>query len=181
MKIKTIILLFLCLLLAGCKGDTYSKQIQQENKIIDNYITREGIHILSEEPALKHGQSWGAKDYVALEGYDHLYFHLSSPVDTLAKKISAGDHVNLRYIKYGLGTYSDTVSRWTTDDAGEPIDLVVGDYSDTESCVGWHLAIIHMGYSGAECKIICPSTAGFSADNSSVTPYGYDIKITKRK
>ncbi len=181
MKNKITILLLVFVALAACKGNTYSKQIRQEAKEIDNYISRHNINILKEEPKLGHGERWAEKDYIALEGYDHLYFHLSSPIDTNAAKITAGDNINLRYRKYGLGTYTDTVSTWTTDDAGEPIDLVVGDYANTESCMGWHIAILHMGYSGAEGKIICPSTAGFSDDNSSVTPYGYDIKISKRK
>jgi FKBP-type peptidyl-prolyl cis-trans isomerase len=49
--------------------------------------------------------------------------------------------------------------------------------STSNTCSGWQIALQHMKHSGAECKIICPSKLGFTDQNSSVTPYGYDMKI----
>ena len=180
MKTYSIYFLFFIALLCSCKGNTYSKQIKKENKKIENYLSREGIRVLGSEPEVAQGERWGEKDFIALEGYDNLYYHLSSPVDTNAAALIAGDRINVRYRRYGLDAYTDTVSYWTTDDAGEPITLIVGDASATNSCAAWRLAIIRMGRSGYECRIICPSTAGFTEDNASVTPYVYDLKVTKR-
>jgi hypothetical protein len=171
----------LAVALCGCKGNTYSKLIKKEKKKIENYMSREGIRVLGEAPDVKHGEKWGEKDYIALEGYDNLYFHLSSAIDTNAVRLIAGDKVNVRYRKYGMDAYTDTISYWTTDDGGEPISLIVGDVPGVNSCQAWRLAILRMGRSGYECRIICPSTAGFSDDNASVTPYVYDLKISKRQ
>ncbi len=164
----------------GCSGNTYSKQIRQEKKLIDSYIARHNINVIYEEPKLSHGQKWGENDFLAVEGYDDLYFHLSSPIDTTAELLPNGTRVNLRYRKYGLDVYTDTVSCWNTDDQGDPVQLSVGTV-DNNSCTAWHVALRKMGRSGAECKIICPSTVGFMEDNASVTPYCYEMKVTKRK
>ncbi|MBQ7191468.1 MAG: DUF4827 family protein [Paludibacteraceae bacterium] len=184
MKTKTLTLIALitvsiCMLIS-CKGQTYSKQIKREKKKIENYISREGIRVLRNAPDVKNGERWGEKDYIALDGYDYLYYHLTSPVDSTATPLVAGDRINIRYRKYGLDAYTDTISYWTTDDGGDPITLVLGDATATNSCPAWHLAILEMGRSGYECRIICPSTAGFTNDNASVTPYVYDLKVTKR-
>lgn len=176
----TFLLIALTITIAGCKGNTYSKLIKKEKKKIERYMSREGLRVLSSAPDVAHGEKWGEKDYIALDGYDYLYYHLSSPVDTNATRLALGDRINLRYRKYGLDAYTDTISYWTTDDGGEPITLVVGSTAANISCEGWRLAILQMGRSGSECRIICPSTAGFSEDNASVTPFVYDLKITKR-
>lgn len=177
-----LLLLLPCLLLlTGCKGNTYSKLLKQEKKVIDNYISRMDINVIDNAPKLAQGQCWGDKDYLSMPKYDNFYFHLVSPVDTTREKIVTGDIVNVRFRKYTLNEYGDTISYWTTDDAGDPLTFTVGTTATNNSCIGWHMAIMQMKYSGSECKIICPSTIGFDDDNSSVTPYGYDLKVTKRK
>ena len=74
----------------GCSGNTYSKQIRQERKLINSYIARHNINVIHEEPNLTHGQKWGENDYLAVEGYDDLYFHLSSAIDTTAELLPTG-------------------------------------------------------------------------------------------
>jgi len=175
------IMIFLAFFMVGCKGNTYSKLLKKEQKKIKNYISRMDIRIVSSTPDVKQGESWPEKDYISMPTYEYFYFHLSTPLDTLRDVIHAGDVVNVRYRKYGLDSYTDTISCWTTDDAGEPITFTVGSTADYNTCPAWNAAILQMKYSGSECKIICPSTAGFDADNSSVTPYGYDLRVTKRK
>jgi len=184
---KTTRNLSLCLLtavfaasLCGCSGNTYSRQIKQEKKLINSYIARHNINVIHEEPQLTHGQRWAENDYLAVEGYDDFYFHLSSAIDTTAELLPNGTRVNLRYRKYGLDIYTDTVNCWNTDDQGDPIRLSVGTV-DSYSCTAWHVAMMKMKRSGAECKIICPSTVGFMDDNATVTPYCYEMKVTKRK
>lgn len=168
----------------GCKDSstTYSELLKAEKQLITNYIARQHIQILKAEPEVKHGERWGEDEYVAMPSYENFYFHLSSTVDTTAEKLTAGDKINIRYRRYSLDMYADTVSYWTTDDGGDPIVVTLNPLlGDNSTCIAWHMAIDKMGYSGAVCKIICPSTAGFSEDNSSVKPYVYELKATKRK
>lgn len=161
----------------GCTSNTYSKLRDREKQLIDSYMRRQGLRVLKSMPDVAQGAKWDEKDYVALEEYDQLYFHLVSAVDT-TRKLEAGDKVNVRFRKYSLDVYADTISYWTTDDAGEPIRLTIGSTSGTFNCSGWKAAILAMGQEG-ECKIICPSVYGTSDDNSSVTPYCYDLKVTR--
>ena len=115
------IMIFLALFMVGCKGNTYSKLLKKEQKKIKNYISRMDIRVVSSAPDVKQGESWPEKDYISMPTYEYFYFHLSTPLDTLRDVIHAGDVVNVRYRKYGLDSYTDTISCWTTDDAGEPI------------------------------------------------------------
>jgi hypothetical protein len=171
----------LCLMLfCGCSGNTYSKQIREEKKLINSYIQKQGIRVLNEAPDVAHGQHWNEKDYVAVEGYDNFYYHLTTAADTTAADLTNGTRINLRYRKYGLTAYADTVNCWTTDDQGDPVQITLGTLGNN-SCSAWHIAIRKMGHSGAECRIICPSTIGFTEDNATVTPYVYDLKATRRR
>ncbi len=181
MKSKHIVL-FCVLLMAvcsACTGNTYSKQRQKEKTLIDAYISRLGLITQTSMPSIPQGESWDKNLYVELPGYDQLYFHLSSPVDS-TRLIAAGDKVNVRFRKYSLDIYADTISYWTTDDAGEPLTLTVGSTSGTFNCAGWQAAILSMGYEG-ECTIICPSVYGPTEDNATVTPYCYDLRVVRKR
>ena len=57
-----------------------------------------------------------------------------------------------------------------------PYEFQYGDLSSCEA-VGWHEAVRLMKYSDSECEIIVPSKQGFEADEMSVTPYVYILKI----
>ncbi len=182
MKIYRVIsLLLLALLCYSCANNTYSELRKSENRLIDSYIKRYGLRVASTMPNVPQGQYWDKDLYVTLTNYDNLYFHLNSKVDsTAAHAIILGDKVNVRFRKYTLDTYADTISYWTTDDAGEPITLTVGSTSGDYNCTGWQAAIMAMAYEG-ECTIICPSVYGTSADNSAVKPYCYDLRVTKKR
>ena len=162
--------------LSSCKQNSYAQQLKDEKKLIADFIEREHINVIYEEPA---DGVWGEKDYLDLksEGYDNLYFHLVSVGDTLTPAIIKGDKVVLRYRRYTLDVNPDTVSYWTTAQTGYPKEFTyMTDF--TEACAGWHYAIKHMRYTDSEAKIINPSKLGFSdAEQATVTPYGYDLKI----
>ncbi|MCR4663986.1 MAG: DUF4827 domain-containing protein [Paludibacteraceae bacterium] len=179
MKKAVILLAAIAVIAAGCTTNTYSKLRTKEKNLIDSYISRQGIHVVKSMPDVQQGEKWNEKDYLALEEYDQLYFHLVSAVDT-TRELAAGDKVNIRFRKYSLDVYADTISYWTTDDAGEPIQMTIGSTSGTYNCTGWQAAILAMKQEG-ECKIICPSVYGVSDDNSTVTPYCYDLRVTKVK
>lgn len=155
----------------GCNDNTYSDDLKEEKKQIENFIKRQGITITNEEPT-----EWKTNLYWQVPDYDDFYFHLVSPGDTTSAEIETKDIVLLRYRQYTLDAYADTVSCWTTLDTPYPVELQYM-VSSNASCTAWQLALKYMKYSGAECKIICPSKLGFIEQNSSVIPYGYDMKI----
>ena len=91
-------------------------------------------------------------------------------------EIEAGDVIVMRYKQFELTENADTLSYWTTLDQAYPLELHYLNFVDCES-VGWHLAVKYMKYPYSECQIIQPSKLGFSAEQNSVTPYGYIMRI----
>ena len=43
-------ILVLLIIATGCNNNTYSKELKQEQKLIDNYIRRNNIHPLKAQP-----------------------------------------------------------------------------------------------------------------------------------
>lgn len=165
------LLLSIVFILVGCNNNTYSDDLKEEQKLIENFIQRQGIQVVTEEP-----KEWKENVYWKLPDYDNYYFHLVNPGDTASAELEAKDKVLLRYRQYTLEAYADTISNWTTLDNPNPVELQYM-VSSSSSCTGWQIALQYMKHSDAECKIICPSKLGFSDQNSSVIPYGYDMKI----
>lgn len=157
--------------LSSCNNNTYSDDLKAEQELIENFIKRQGITVVTEEPA-----EWKDNIYWKIPDYDNYYFQLVAPGDTASAELEAKDRVLLRYIQYTLEAYADTMRFWNTEDLPEPIELQYM-VSTNESCSGWQIALQHMKHSGAECKIICPSKLGFTDQNNNVIPYGYDMKI----
>jgi len=169
------------ILLAGMAGLTactsataYSTQLKNEKKLIADYIKRNNITIIYEEPAY---DQWGENEYLEVE--DYCYFHLTQMGDTTTDELETGDNVEMRYRKYTLNVNSDTISYWTSNDASHPVEFQY-NISSNQACNAWHLALKCMRYTGSEGKLICPSKLGFNEDGSSVTPYGYDLKFKVR-
>ena len=171
-KIVFLLLAGLALSMVGCKSNTYSNLRKKEKKLIKNYINRKGLNIIKSEPSESY--VWGEKDYYQVEGYDELYFHLRRRGDSI--KVVAKDVIVTRYKKFDLTENPDTLSYWTTMEQAHPYEF---QYADLNTCeaVGWHEAVRLMKYSDSECEIIVPSKQGFEADEMSVTPYVYIMKI----
>lgn len=170
-KISTYLVLFIGFILAGCNNNTYSNALKEEQKLIENFIARQGIKVVTEEPT-----EWEDNVYWKIPDYDDFYFHLAEVGDTTKAALEVKDIVLLRYIQYTLDAYADTTRFWNSDDQPEPVNLQYMVSTDA-SCAGWQIALQYMKYSGAECKIICPSKLGFTDQNSNVIPYGFDMKI----
>lgn len=170
-KISIYILLFIGVALASCNNNTYSNALKEEQKLIENFIARQGIKVVTEKPT-----EWGDKVYWKVPDKDNYYFHLVEMGDTTKPALEAKDKVNLRYIQYTLDAYADTTRFWNSDDQPKPTELQYMVYTES-TCEGWQIALEHMQYTGAQCKIICPSKLGFTNQNSNVIPYGYDMKI----
>ena len=176
----------MALVAISCSSNTYSRLRDQEDRLIANYISRNGLKILSEEPQADH--IWGEKEYYKVSGYDNFYYHqivrgdsvridsTDAAVDTVDLTIDPNALIVLRYKKFGLTENADTLSYWTTLDQAYPVEFHYGNTSECE-CVAWHLAIKLMKYPDSQCEIIVPSKLGFSDEQTSVTPYVYILKI----
>ena len=149
------ILLLLASVVCSCNKNVYSELLKEEEKLIESFIARQGIQIVEEMPTTM--AEWGEKVYWKVPDYDNFYFHLVDEGDTISAELEAKEREktgikNLR-IKFQYMINS------------------------SESCTGWQVALKYMKHHNSQCKIICPSKLGFEEENSSVTPYGYDLKI----
>ena len=160
------------MVLSGCQSNTYSSLRNKEVKLIENFISRNNLNILTEEPAEDY--VWGEKDYYKVADTDDMYFHLRKRGDST--KVVVNDVIVTRYKKFDLTENADTLSYWTTLEQPHPYEFTYGNLSSCES-EGWHIAVQLMRYSESECEVIIPSKLGFDADQMSVTPYGYIMHI----
>ncbi len=174
--INILTILVVALSSVACvSSNSYAKALEAEKELVADYIKREKINILHEIP---EDGKWGEKDYVEID--DYLYFHLSYVGDTASNdSVEVGMGINLRYRRYTLDVYADTVSYWSVIEAPTPIEFTYGT-SSSNTCSGWLKALPYMKYNNSEAKIICPSKMGFSEEQSTVTPYGYDLKLQLR-
>ena len=184
---KTILLLLIgmAMIATSCNSNTYSRLRDKEDKLIKNYLSRNNINVLTEEP--DEDYVWGEKDYYKVSGYDDLYFHLRKQGDT-TYTVKVNDVIVARYKKFELTEDPDTVSYWTTLDQAHPYEFYYGITSGTSDgytsiceSIGWHEAVRLMKHPRAECEVIVPSKQGFSDDETSVTPYVYIIRIVQIK
>ncbi len=159
------------MMFTSCRGNSYSNQLKSEKKQIDAYMKLHKLNIIHEEPDY---DKWGEKDYLQLS--DYCYFHLTVMGDTTTETVETKDKINLRYKKFTLTANSDTLSYWNTNELPDPIEFQY-NVSSAAACTGWHRAIEKMKYTGSEGILICPSKLGFQNDASTVTPYGYILKI----
>ena len=172
------ILLIFATIISGCNRNVYSEELKAEKQLIDNFIARQGIIVVDKEPTSI--EEWGEKVYWKVPDYDNFYFHLVEPGDTASAELEAKETILLRFMRYTLDEYADTLSMWGTLESAKPITFQYMVASDM-ACTGWQVALKYMKYHNSQCKIICPSKLGFSEENSSVTPYGYDLKIKIKK
>ena len=183
-KIQVILLGMVLLVAYGCNNNIYSEQLKRERKLIESFIARHNLQIVDTLPA---DDAWGDNVYYKVPDYDNFYFHMVELGDTTYvnfgdsvcrdnAELQAGEIVLLRFDRYTLDEPSDTVWFSSTLDSADPVKLQYMVNSEN-SCTGWQVALKYMKYHESQCKIICPSKMGFSTENSTVTPYGYDLKI----
>lgn len=175
---KTILYLAAAAAIITCLGSckrsatSYATQLKAEKKLIEQYIKKNNITIIHEEPAY---DQWKPGEYLELA--DYCYFCLTQMGDTTSDELGRYDQFNLRYRKYELTTDADTISFWNTNESAYPEQYTLSTlYSKSEAM---YYAVQKLKYTGAEGKLICPSKLGEKA--SIVTPYGYDLKIQIRR
>lgn len=151
--------------------DTYAELLKKESKLIDEYIKRNNINVLTSFPKV-----WGENDYVLTES--GLYFHLvdsGSGLDTLEIK----DKVIPRYKQYTLGVEPDTISNWSTIHGLYPKTYTFG--AQGQPSEAFQEAFRYMKKNESQAKLIVPSKIGESQNLRSVTPLGYHLKIQIQK
>ncbi|MCQ2330110.1 MAG: DUF4827 domain-containing protein [Paludibacteraceae bacterium] len=169
---KRLIIRLLCVvfglfLLCGCEQATsYSKQLEEEERLIDQWLKRNNITLLKEFP----------QDSL-FQNNEMYYFEESIYYQLLEKgtgdDMQAGDVIVLRYRCSTLDENAIVEDYWTTQDRPYPNEIVYG--SLVNSCKGWNKAFELMRKSGAHARIIVPSKQGF--DDSQVIPYVYEMQI----
>ena len=151
---------------------TFAQQLDDEQALINAYIKRNNINVVTTMPT---NNIW-AKDgkdiyYKSTSG---LYFHLvdsGSRVDTATLQLKGT--VIPRYKQYYLTLTPDTISNWSTIDYPYPPEFVYGDM--TQSSKAFQEAVWYMRKNGSQAKLIVPFLLG--SDVNSSTPYAYILKI----
>jgi len=169
-------LAFLTSLLAtSCSNTkTYAELLKEEKNLIDAYVKRNNIEVVSTFPANTAWNNNGRDVYVLTKS--GLYFHMVNAGNLISNDtLMLKNIVVPRYKEYTLGVVADTISNWSTIDYAEPSSFTYGDL--TLSCKAFHEAASYMKRNDTQAKIIVPSSIGFNADLLTVTPKAFEIKI----
>ena len=180
MKLFSKLFLFLIVIavvFSSCSNNvTYAEQLKAEKELIADYIKRDSIKVVTEFPTKF---PWDKNVYVLTKS--GMYFRLveegdkTNPADSLVKN----DLVVPRFYQYTLNTVSDTISNWNTIDYPLPTTFYYKDL--TQVCKGWHEAVSYMKYNNSRARFILYSKLGFTSNDNSVIPYGFDMKIKIQK
>ena len=85
MKTKIVFILLVVALFTACKrNNVYSELLKAERNLIEEYMQRQGISVVTEEPT-----EWKEHVYWQLPDYDNIYFHLVDQGDTTQAAIEA--------------------------------------------------------------------------------------------
>ena len=164
------------MIISSCKNDeTYAELLKSEKEVIEAYIKRNNINVLS---AFPKDSIWKENDYVLTSS--GLYFHLVSQGDLTSKDtLELKDKVVPRFKQYTLDLSSDTTSNWSTIDYPRPAVFVYGDPNPMNKA--FQEAASYMKRNDSEAKLIVTSKIGFNEYLKTVTPLGYDFKIKIQK
>lgn len=166
---KMLLLTLPLLAMLGCESSTsYSKLLEKEEKLIDDYIARQGIEVLDEFPA---DSVFGPNQYYHFP--DGIYIQLISKGE--GEEMNSGRKIVVRFIQSTLDVYPTVESYWTTMDKPYPVEATFG--STTNSCDGWQQAFEVMERNESHAKFIVPSKLGFDDAAQAVTPLFYEMKI----
>ena len=170
---KITLFLGMAFSLVSCLDEvTYADQLKAEKNLIADFIKRQNITVVEKLPNLKN---WPQN--VFYKTPTGLYINIVELGDTLGNAVISGDEITMRYIQYTLQAKADTMWYMNTIDNPFPRKFVFNNLASTDACKGWHEAVSIMKYNNTKARIIVYSKLGFSADEESVTPYGYDMTI----
>lgn len=171
MKNTVKIALFVALLLGtmACeKSNSYSKLLENEQKLIEQYIARNNINVLDKMP---ENGFFAENEYYHFP--DGIYIQL---IDSGSGEVATnGRTIIVRFMQTTLDEYPVVESYMTTLDTRNPIEVVYGQSQN--NCEGWQQAFSVMKRTGAHAKFIVPSKKGFDESAQAVTPVLYDMHI----
>ena len=169
MKIRFFGMILMLMLISACENSTnYSKLLEAEEELIEDWLSRNAITLLDEFPS---DTVFADNEMYHFE--DGIYFQLIEK--GVGDTLRAGDKLILRYKQSTLDLYPMVEDYWTTQDRPYPNEIAYG--SLTNSCEGWQKAFELMQKSDAHARIIVPSKLG--RNNSEVIPYVYEMKIRR--
>ncbi len=164
------LLAFLLLWGVSCNEQTtYAEELKAEQRLIDAFLERNGIHVLQSWP---QDSVFMDNEYVLLD--NGIYFQLTDKGSGTDTARYGKDLILVRYLRYSLNEYADTTNYMQLD---YPVSFKFGDYNDESACAAFHEAVYYMKRTDAQARMIVPSKMGFSSDMRPATPYGYDLKI----
>lgn len=177
---KILLFMTAAICLMACNSNSYSNQLKAEKKLIQSFMDVQGYTITDELP--EENTIWPEKLFyrIPITSTDFCFIHISEVGDTTISAIR-NQTVVLRYRQYTLTQPSDTINNWSTLDTPGAVEFNYMTDNTGYSCSGWQYALQYMRHPGAVATIIVPSKLGFSADQNSVTPYGYDLMIKRLK
>ncbi|MFW9596740.1 MAG: DUF4827 family protein [Paludibacter sp.] len=156
---------------------TYADQLKDEQKLISKFISRNNIKVVKTIPS-----TFPWPENVYYKTSSGLYFRLEEQGDSIdSLVVEDNDKIIMRYIRYTLNEEADTSYYDNTVANAFPVEFNYNDLTSTTACEAWHEAVSLMKYNNSAAKIIVYSKLGFEDDESSVIPYGYDMRIKIRK
>lgn len=167
--------LFLSFILSSCDNTTtYAEQLKAEKELIADYIKRNNIKVVTEEPKV-----WDDNVYLLTES--GLYFHLINVGDSAApaEVLDTNDLVVPRFYQITLNAKPDTIFNWNT--INFPYPTTFNYLDDSQACTAWHEAVSYMKFNNSRARFIVKSKIGFEDASTAVTPYVYDMKIKFQK
>ena len=170
-KIVGLVMLSWVILSAvSCREQTtYAEELKAEQRLIDDFIKRNNIHVLHSWPS---DSVFMENEYVLLD--NGIYFQLQDKGTGVDTARYGKDLILVRYLRYSLNEYADTTNYMQLDYS---VSFKFGDYNDQSACAAFHEAVYYMKRTNAQARMIVPSKMGFSSDMRPATPYGYDLKI----
>lgn len=168
---KISVFFFLTMMLtvfSSCNSKkTYSELQKEEVIMIDSYIKRNNINVVTTMPAI---DQWGANTYY--KSSTGLYFHLVSPGDTTIS-LAAKSKVALRYVIYDVSEAKKVIMDLSNVVQSSYPDMITyGDY--TYGSAGLHEAVGYMKYHNSVADVIIPSDLNTGDFNKNVTPVLYE-------
>lgn len=177
LSIISVLFVFLLLFSSCKKGQTYAQELKEEKALIDNYIKRNGIKVVTKMPS---DSSFLADEKLYYKSTSGLYYRLEkegrSDQDTINPKKDVVE-IEARYKEYTLDLVADTANYDSPNRYPYPHKFVYGLATQT-TAVAFLEATSYMRKTESEAKLIVPSKIGFTT--SVVIPYGYDLKIKFR-
>lgn len=139
------------------KGKTYAQRLNDERKIIERFIDKEGIKVLNEYPK----DSIFKENEFYLDMASGVYYNVMNAGS--GRRIKTGEEIYIRFKDLEYPYSADTVN-YSNFGNLQPETLIFGNPT-TYVSTAWIVPIRNIG-DGAKVKMIVPFKAGLASDQS---------------